>query len=693
MRKPLLLLLTFVVSAQQPPQTGVTFSTTTNLVVLNVAVRDSSGAPVTGLKREDFTVLEDDKPQTISVFEFQKLELDPLPPVAPSPGAPPPAAAAARLIATSAPGSVRYQDRRLLVLFFDLSSMPPADQIRAQEAGLKFIDRQLTASDMVSIMTFATRLQVQQDFTSDREKLKEVIKSFRLGEGSEMAENSDAAGDDEGEDTGAAFTADETEFNIFNTDRKLSALESAAKMLAPLAEKKALVYFSSGVGKTGVENDSQIRSTVNAAIRANVSFYPVDARGLTALPPGGDASKSAPRGSGIFSGQAQRKQSAKFNDQQETLSTLAADTGGKALLDSNDLGEGIVAAQKDIRSYYIVGYYSTNTAEDGRFRKIRVRLEGQPRARLDYRQGYYAAKQYAKFDASEKERQLEEALALADPVTDLPIALEVNYFRMTREKFFVPVAVKIPGSMIGLRRKGKSEVGELDFIGEVRDEKGKAAGAVRDTIPLKLSEQAATRIGRRQLQYDTGFTLVSGTYRLKFLARENRSGKIGTFETKFTVPVIDPRQPGLQMSSVVWSGQREHVAAAVGAAESPKKVKKKTDLHPLVQDGQKLIPSITRVFRRDQNLYVYFEVYYPTLDPQEKTPSLAAGVSFFKGNGKVFESAAIRAAAPSRPQTVSFQIQAPLARFAPGEYLCQVNVVDELGGKFAFRRTPLVVVP
>ncbi len=690
MRTATFLLLALAVSAQ-PPQTGVKFSAASNLVVLNVSVRDS-GVPVTGLKKEAFTIFEDDKPQAISVFEFQKLELDPLPP------APPPRtierpAAPAKVIAASAPGSVRYQDRRLLVLFFDFSSMPPADQIRAQEAGLKFVEKQLTASDLVSVMTFSTRLQVQQDFTSDRDKLRDVIRGFRPGEGSEMAENVDAAGDDEGEDTGAAFTADETEFNIFNTDRKLSALESAAKMLAPLSEKKALIYFSSGVGKTGVENDSQIRSTVNAAVRANVSFYPVDARGLTALPPGGDASKSAPRGSGIFSGQSQRNQSNKFNAQQETLSTLASDTGGKALLDSNDLGEGIVQAQKDLRSYYIVGYYSTNTAEDGRMRKIRVRLEGQPRAKLEYRQGYYAAKQYAKFDSADKERQLEEALALADPVTDLPIAIEVNYFRMTKEKVFVPVAVKIPGSMIGLRRKGKSEVGELDFIGEVRDEKGKAVGAVRDTIPLKLSEEAATRFGRRQLQYDTGFTLPSGKYRLKFLARENRSGKIGTFETNFAVPVIDAQQPGLQMSSVIWSGQREPMAAAVGAADSDKKLKKKSALHPLIQDGQKLIPSITRVFRRDQNLYVYFEVYYPALDPQDKTPSLAAGVSFFKGNGKVFESAAIRQVAPSRPHTVSFQIQAPLAGFAPGEYLCQVNVVDELGRKFAFRRSPVVVAP
>ena len=225
-----------------------------------------------------------------------------------------------------------------MVFFFDFSSMQPQEQIRAQEAGLKFLRERMTAADLVSIMTFSTRLQTVQEFTDDRDRLTEVIRSFRVGAFSDLAGLADVGNDDAEQDTGAAFVADSTEFNIFNTDRKLSALESAVKKLAAMPEKKALVYFSSGVSKTGVDNQSQLRATVNAAIRANVAFYPVDARGLMALPPGGDATKAAPRGStGVFTGNSQQTQRDQFNDQQETLYTLAADTGGKALLDSNDL--------------------------------------------------------------------------------------------------------------------------------------------------------------------------------------------------------------------------------------------------------------------------------------------------------------------------------------------------------------------
>src|SRR5207253_7996027 len=127
--------------------------------------------------------------------------------------------------------------------------------------------------------------------------------------------------------------------------------------LAIYPEKKALVYFSSGISRTGVDNESQVRATVNAAIRANVAFYPVDTRGLVATPPGGDASTASRSGTGIFSGKTQQGQRDKFNTSQETLTTLAGDTGGKALLDSNDLTMGIRQAQKDINTYYILGYY------------------------------------------------------------------------------------------------------------------------------------------------------------------------------------------------------------------------------------------------------------------------------------------------------------------------------------------------
>ncbi|MBI3474036.1 MAG: VWA domain-containing protein [Candidatus Solibacter usitatus] len=684
---PLLLLLSAAVAQQEKLPT---FKSSTNLVIVNVAVRDRAGKPIEGLKKEDFTLTENEKAQSISIFEFQRLT-DPAEAPAPE-TAPPPTPAAPRaapaVIAPSKPGEIRYRDRRLLALFFDFSSMPLPDQIRAQKAAEKFLDEQMSPVDLVSILAFSNRLQVLQDFTADRAQLKEIVRGFRLGEGSALAEEADT-GDDTNPDTGAAFVADETEFNIFNTDRKLSALETAVRMLSSLPERKALVYFSSGVGKTGVENQSQLRSTVNAAVRANVAFYPIDSRGLMAAPPGGDASKAAPRGTGIFSGQAQTRQRERSNDQQETLTTLAADTGGKAFLDSNDLALGIVQAQTDIRSYYILGYYTTNDTPDGKFRRVRVKLTNPALAgaKLEFRSGYFGAKEFAKFSSADKERQLEEALLLGDPVTDLPLALEVDYFRLARDKYFIPVAVKIPASEIPLAHKGSAEVTEFDFIGQVRDSNNRLAATVRDGIKVKLSEAAAQR---KSFQYDTGFTLPPGAYKLKFLVRENQTGKMGTFETPVAVPDLTVKGSTVALSSVVWSSQREPLAAAVGSAESKKKL---IATHPLVRDGQKLVPNVTRVFRKDQNLYVYFEVYDPATDPERKAPSVSAVLSFYRGRAKASESSAVRITEAGRGHAVPFQFQVPLAQLRPGRYTCQVNVIDEIGRKFAFARAPIVVAP
>ena len=666
-------------------QQETTFKSTSNLVILDVTVRDKSGKEITNLEKNDFVLMEDGKPQNISVFELQRLGSGATqantPTVTPAKVATTPGR---QQVITTTPGRVQYQDRRLMVMLFDLSSMKPAEQLRAQDSALQFVTKKMGPSDLVSVMTFSSNLQVTQDFTDDRDRLTEVLRALPIGRASDLATNGGAGDDNSGEDNGDALNADETEFNIFNTDRKLSALESAAKMLGALPEKKALLYFSSGVSKSGVENQAQLRSAINAAVRANVAFYPIDSRGLTALPPGGDASSAMTRGNGMFTGAAQSGQRAKFNDQQETLVSLAADTGGKAFLDNNDLALGITQAQDDVKSYYILGFYSANEKQDGKFRRIQIKLKNNLNAKIDYRSGYFGPKTFAKFSAGDKESQLEEALMLGDPVTDLPLAVETDYFRLGKTNYFVPVSLKIPGSSVSL---GKKET-DFDFIGQVRDSKGKLAASVRDGIKVKLGESSAEEVAKRAIAYDTGFTLSPGVYRLKMLVRENQSGKMGTYEAPFTIPDLTSQTGALRVSSVVYSSQRQPVSQQVGNAGVNKK-----DLaaDPLIQDGQKLVPSITRVFRKDQSLYVYMEVYDAALAP---TPSVSAVLTFYRGSVKAFETSPVRVTqlALKRNNTLPVQFQVPLGKLLPGKYTCQVNLIDEQAKRFAFPRTEMLLL-
>jgi len=670
---------------QQQPQPTVRISTSVNLVVVDVTVKDKSGKAIEGLKASDFTLLEDGKPQKILVFEPQKLSIEPAPPEPPPtlgdkddlPDEPKTA------ISTQSPGKVQYQDKRLMVLFFDFSSMAMPEQLRAQEAALKFLDTQITPSDMVAVMLFTSTIQIKSDFTDNRTMLKDVINALPIGEMSELAGDADT-GDDNGEDTGAAFVADETEFNIFNTDRKLAAIEDAVRKLAALPEKKALIYFSSGVSKTGVENQAQLEASINAAVKANVSIYPIDARGLMADPPGGGASKGASRGSGLFNGGVQNAQRASINDSQETLVTLASDTGGKAFLDTNDLSTGLKDVQQEYRSYYILGYYTTNTARDGKYRRIVVKLNNNLSAKLEHRQGYYAEKVWGKFTGQDKEQQLHEALAAGDPMTELPLALEVDYFRISPTAYFVPVSVKVPGSVIALAEKKGGGQTEFDFLGQIQDERRSVVGNVRDFIKVKLGAGDAERMARRNFHYDAGFTLAPGRYRMKFLVREGQTGKMGTFDARFVVPDLAADSVLLKTSSIIWSSQREPLKAAVGAAE--KTEKKAVVSNPLIVGTEKIVPNVTKVFRRSQNLYITFDVY--------DAPKVAVSMSLFNQKGvKTFEATPLHFSelAATRPNAIPVQLQVPLQGVAPGKYTCQINVVDEAGRKFAFPRAALVV--
>ena len=692
--RPLALLTAVSLLAQTPTMSRrPTFSTTTSVVVVDVTVTDGNGKPVTNLAKEDFLLSEDGKPQTLLSCDLQHLESKALSTPAPqlkdraaAPAPPKPASPATN-------PEIKFRDRRLIVMLFDFSSMQPPEQQRAVDAAIKFLTTQITASDMVSIMVFGSALKTVQDFTDDRDLLISTIRGFHIGESSELASMADTGAD--AEDQSGAFVADETEFNIFNTDRKLAALEDAAQRLSQYPEKKALVYVSSGVEKTGVDNQSQLRATVNAAVRANVAFYPIDARGLMASAPGGDASQAGAVGSNLYSGKGQRALRDSFHNQQETLFTLAADTGGKALLDSNDLTLGIRQVQKDIDSYYILTYSSTNTAEDGRYRRIQLKLAPRTallNAKLNYRRGYFGVTTFARMRETDKEAQLQRALESENPITDLPIAVEIDYFRLDKTKYFVPVSVEIPGSALAFRSKGSKQAAEMDFTAVVRDARNRIAASVRDTIPLKLDEATAGQIVRKHIQYDTGLTLAPGKYTLRFVARENGEGKVGTFETPFTVPDLASGS-ALRLSSVIFSNQ--HSAQSAGVKNN----KQLLQQNPLIDSsGQKIVPNVIRVFRPGQDLFVYLEVYDPAipenLGQNVRATAVAADLAIYQGSRKVLETEPVRVNRPDtkRPNTVSLSLQAALKDLKPGKYVCQVNVIDELGHKFAFPRSAVVLL-
>jgi hypothetical protein len=378
-----------------------------------------------------------------------------------------------------------------------------------------------------------------------------------------------------------------------------------------------------------------------------------------------------------------------FQRSQDTMYSLAADTGGKALLDNNDLSVGIVNAQKSISSYYLIGYYSANTNLDGKFRRIKVTYNGDPSAKLDYRQGYWANKQFSKFTAVDKERQLMDALMLVDPITEITIAAEVDYFQLNSAEYFVPVMIKIPGSELALARRGGAEHTLIDFIGEVKDEYNVTIANVRDKVDVKLTGETAAQLARQPIQYDAAFTILPATYTLKLLARDDETGRIGTYITKFVVPNLDKEQQRIRISSVILSGQRLDIRDALFSAKEKDKA---GPGNPLIQDGQKLIPSVTRVFSRSRDMFVYLQAYRTGATPAQP---LIAFVTFYRGQTKAFETPplAVTESMDNKLKTAPLRFSLSLNKLQPGKYDCQVTVLDPGGQKAAFWQAPILLVP
>ncbi len=690
-----------------------TLKVTSNEVLVDARVTDRKGRPVTNLKASDFKVYEDGVLQKINSFDVENIQqlaqengtktkpavinLGALPPTTPQ-----------------ADYKKLVQNHRLLVLFFDLTSLQIPDLLRALHSAQNFIKHQMTPADLVAVVTYSSDLRVIQDFTNDPQALEKALKSIAIGQSAQLASNGsvgEAGGTDSfgntivTQDTGDAFTPDETEFNIFNTDEKLAALQSLAQMLRSVPGRKSVIHFSSGIEQTGVDNEAQLQATIDSANRSDVSFYTLDARGLMALPPGGGASAASPSGTAIYTADAVSSQLSSLHNSRETLSTLATDTGGRMFTDLNHFAPVFQYVQKVNSTYYLLGYSPSNTKADGKYRRIRVVVTGEPGLKVEARPGYYAPVSFARSSSEQKEVELEEAMNSPVPILDLPLAVETPYFLQPDGHYWVVLAAKIPGSAVPFRRHSAIHRTEFDFAWRATTANGKIAGALRDTLSVKLNPSTYQRVLKGNILYEGAMVLPPGTYTIKVVARENLTGKVGTFEKALVLPPVT--RNGLELSSVVLSNELSKKSSlevkrgprgpwfmmAPGAGMLQQT--------PLTVGAQAVLPSVTRVFRTNQNLYIYFQSYRSRPVPAHKsTPRAPAGpppsmaVVFFRNGMQISEAGPYPAQHESSPGGVTTYFEKiSLNKFPPGRYWMQVNVMDPVANQVAFARVPLAIMP
>jgi VWFA-related protein len=670
---------------QQDSQEAYTMKVNSDLVLTNVVVRDKkTGEVVRGLKASDFQVLENGKPQSIISFDFQSVDqAAPLNEATINGKAPNTIMGNMNRNVTS----TQLRNHRLIVMFFDITSMQPEDLERAQDAARDYINKKMQTADLVAVVSLDQSLSLDQDFTANKQQLLNAVNKYSGTQGAGFQSGATST-TNQVEDT-TAFTPDEQEYNDVNTDRELFAFEDIAHSLAYINEKKSLLYFSGGIQRDGIENQASLHAAINASVRANMSIYSVDARGLEAISPLGDASTGSLRGTSGYNGAAlQNNLDSNFNTQ-EVMATLSSDTGGKAFFDSNDFSPAFQRIQQDTSAYYVIGFRSTNPVRDGRYRRLTIKIN-QPNVKIEYRPGYYAPADYKHANKDERERQLQEQLASDLPATDVEVYLQAYYFRndngSANPRFYVPVSLIVPGSQIPFVKGGDRSKATLDIIGQLKNTAGQDMAEIRQTVKLAIDD--SQQVSRKNIQYTTGFTLPLGKYHLKFVVRENETGRMGSFETDINLP--DLKKFPLKLSSVVLSSQR----SAAG---------KKDGDNPLTNGGFTWVPNVAHVFRTDQHMYLLYEVYDPANGGAKVTPaSTAAGkpgvkvltsIEFLQGTTKVFETPLVEADSVNVPGrgAVAFAFDVPLDRLNAGLYICQVNVIDDSGGTFSFPRQAMLV--
>ena len=648
-----------VVGGQQAPPPA--FRSSVNLILVDVTVRDGKGLPVRNLQASDFEILENGKPQAIVTFAQEDVTVpaqtivtaSTLTRLGEAKGGVPVTAA---VDATRGPlTSEEVAGRRIWVLLFDTSSMQPEDVQRAADSAITWGQERMSPADLVAIASIGSTLQILSDFTNDREKVVSVLKGFSVTDGT-AAPDADVSTMAADEALAAATTDTATvdvsvqELDSFNNDIRLRGIKTICDGLLSIQQRKSILYFSSGMARNGSDNAIESRAAANACSRANTAINPVDARGLQAVVAGGSARQGSRGGVAAFSGRGMAQQFSRLAAQQETLQSLAADTGGTAFIDSNDFGAAFDKITSEISSYYVLGYGSTNTKQDGTYRRIEVRLKSKLDARVRAREGYYADRDFAHTSRADRETQMQEQLRMAIPATDVPLFVSASYFRLAnadacgqqvdfggrgggpgigpgggrggrpggpggfvRSCFYVPISITVPGEAVPVSSSDQV----LDIRGFVRDERNQPFATIKQTATVPAATRDA--LASRQVLFQTGATLPPGRYVARITVRENVTGKMGTFETAVLVP--DLTRAPVKVSSVIMSTQLQRGTPT------------RRTLSPLVRDNLEIIPNLTHVVAQDQKFYLYYEVYDPAI--AENRPHLRTNLTFYRGKVKV----------------------------------------------------------
>lgn len=550
--------------AQQPTyETSAVLKVKSRLVVVDVVARDSKGVPVTDLKQEDFTVMEDGKEQKVRIFSFQHPDDS----VA---TAPPQAPANGMNVVDNLPHF--NPGRALNVVLLDALNTSRLNQVSMRQAMIKFLET-LPANEPIAVYLLSDRIRLLQDFTTDPAVLKDVVRSFKGKSSPLLAVSADGSpiapvlpGVAQSLPPQMAgqirafqdqMTADVTDLRVQTT---LAALNSLSRTLSGYPGRKNLIWISEtfpfdvmltgAAGRSSLNDRSyshEIARTGNLLSDSQVAIYPLDARGLAVSGIFNVANSADQYGNGLGSATLRGGMSSSMDREADdrmaahsTMNDLADRTGGRAFYNRNDLDGAVRDSITDGSTYYTLGYYPENKDWNGGFRNIQVKLK-RGSAKLRYRIGYFAVDTaaFAKLNPKRQDEEFDDALSLNVPVsTALPFqALVMPPSVKTQNKVIVNYLVDPHALSFETSNDGLQAI-NMECAVRVFPKKNpdKPVATEAQKMGGALNPDAYAKVMKGFFPCRDQLALQPGDYLLRLGVRDNATGLIGTANASLTIP-------------------------------------------------------------------------------------------------------------------------------------------------------------
>jgi VWFA-related protein len=589
---------------QPPPRQGTdVVRVNTTLVQTDVMVFDKQGAFVDGLKRDQFVLKINGKPREVSFFERivagsrnEEAQIA--------------AARGASNAGAGKGGAIPLDRGRTIFFFIDDFHLAPGSNKQTRMMLDRFVDRQMGQNDEAAITSATGQIGFLQQLTDDKRVLKAAIgrvlsKPYSTGDSQRpvMTEYQALLIEAQNDDVLTYFVDELIRMNpgmprntaasmiqgrasqisqqaAYLTNGTLNSLKALVKNATGLPGRKLVFLISDGFLLDNKNSDSndRLRQITSAAAAAGVIIYSIDARGLTAGLP--DASREAPFDP---SGRLERGAGGELTASQDGLNALAADTGGRAFLNSNDLTTGVTRALKETSTYYLLAWRPEDADQHNqRSRRIEVSVNGRPDLVIRFHHGFGDSAPAETASSNKKEGEtgsrpagglMSETLRAIYPKRDLPVSISLNFLDVAKVGQTLTTSVKVSTTSLTLEAQADQQVASLDVAGGVYDDQGKPVSTFNKHLTIKTKINTAKTPPPDSVFYNHFTTIKPGLYQVRVAAVDPKQGRAGSALAWIEIPDMSAKT--LTLSSLIVGERRTETdvdsstADASEAARSP----------------------------------------------------------------------------------------------------------------------------